>query len=195
MPIYKTDAERSAVMNAVESITAEWKQHGIRFYVDTRDHLTPGFKFNEWELKGVPLRVEVGPKDVEKKSVAIASRILLDGAETTAGRKPKSFVPQAGLADHIVQMLERIQSALFERALRFRKEHTYEARNYDELKEGIEKGFVRAYWAGSREDEEKIQQETKATIRCLPLEQPGTSGKCVYTGKDAQKIAIFARAY
>ena len=104
-------------------------------------------------------------------------------------------MPQAGLGDHLVQTLERIQSALFERALRFRKEHTYEARNYDELKEGIEKGFVRAYWAGSREDEEKIQQETKATIRCLPLEQPGTSGKCVYTGKDAQKIAIFARAY
>src|SRR5207249_4097487 len=78
VPIYKTDAERSTVMSAVEAITAEWKQHGIRFYVDTRDHLTPGFKFNEWELKGVPLRVEVGPKDVEKKSVALASRILLD---------------------------------------------------------------------------------------------------------------------
>src|SRR5438067_8593216 len=195
VPIYKTDTERSTVTSAVQAITADWKERGIRFHVDTRDHLTPGFKFNEWELKGVPLRVEVGPKDVEKKSVALASRILLDGAEMTAGRKPKSFVPQAGLGDHIVQMLERIQSALFERALRFRKEHTYEARNYDELKEGIEKGFVRAYWAGSREDEEKIQQETKATIRCLPLEQPGTPGKCVYTGKDAQKIAIFARAY
>jgi prolyl-tRNA synthetase len=195
VPIYKADAERSTVMTAVQTITADWKQRGIRFHVDTRDHLTPGFKFNEWELKGVPLRMEVGPKDVEKKSVALASRILLDGAETIPGRKPKSFVPQAGLGDHISQLLERIQTTLFERALRFRKEHTYEAKNYDELKQGIEKGFVRAWWAGSREDEETIQEETKATVRCIPLEQPGGSGKCVYTNKDADKLAIFAKAY
>jgi len=164
--------------------------------VDDRDHLTPGFKFNEWELKGVPLRVEVGPKDVEKKSVAIATRFALEEtAQSASVKKPKSFVPQQGLTEHIISLLGRLQTALFDRALRFRKEHTYEAKNYEELKQGVEKGFVRAWWAGSREDEETIQEETKATIRCIPIEQPGGTGKCVYTGKTADKIAIFARAY
>jgi len=199
VPIYKTDAERSTVMEAVSKITAEWKGR-IRFHVDERDHLSPGFKFNEWELKGIPLRVEVGPKDVQKGSVALAPRVIFGDAAQPApggkkGRKPKFFVPQAGLAEHLLKLMEDIQQGMFDRALRFREEHTFDARNYDELKQGIEKGFVRAYWAGSREDEEKIQEETKATIRCLPLEQPGVGGKCVYTGKDATQIAVFARAY
>jgi len=196
VPIYKSDDERAKVRTAVDAITADWKQRGIRFHVDERDHLTPGFKFNEWELKGVPLRVEVGPKDVEKKSVALASRILLEGTEAgTGGRKPKQFVPQAGLGEHIATMLERIQQALYQGALKFREEHTFEAKDYGELKQAIEKGFARAWWAGSREDEERIQEETKATIRVLPLDQPGGTGKCVYTGKEARQIAIFARAY
>ena len=92
-------------------------------------------------------------------------------------------------------LLTEIQQALYDRAFRFREEHTYEASNYDELKQGVEKGFVRGYWAGTREDEDKIQDETGATIRVLPLDQPATAGKCVYTGKPAQKIAVFARAY
>jgi prolyl-tRNA synthetase len=183
-------------MAAVEAITADWRDRGIRYHVDARDHLTPGFKYNEWEMKGVPLRVEIGPKDIEKKSVAIAARIALDQApQNTGGKKPKSFVPQQGVTDHIIGLLGQTQTALYERALRFRQEHSYEAANYDELKKGIETGFVRAWWAGSREDEEKIQEETKATIRCIPLEQRGGRGKCVYTGKEADTIAIFARAY
>jgi prolyl-tRNA synthetase len=196
VPIFKTDAERSSVMAAVQAITSDWPSRGIRFHVDDRDHLTPGFKFNEWELKGVPIRVEVGPKDVEKKSVAIATRFALDEtAQSASGKKPKSFVPQQGLTEHIITLLGTLQTALFDRALRFRKEHTYEAKSYEELKQGVEKGFVRAWWAGSREDEETIQEETKATIRCIPIEQPGGTGKCVYTGKTADTIAIFARAY
>lgn len=196
VPIFKTDAERATVMAAVDSITADWRERGIRCHVDTRDHLTPGFKFNEWELKGVPLRVEVGPKDVEKKSVALASRIVLDeAAQAAPGKKPKTFVPQQGLTEHVIGLLGELQRTLFNRALSFREEHTSEAKNYDELKQGIETGFVRAWWAGSREDEEKIQEETKATIRCIPLDQPGGTGRCVYTGKQADKIAIFARAY
>jgi prolyl-tRNA synthetase len=199
VPIYKTDAERSTVMEAVAKITAEWRGR-IRFHVDERDHLSPGFKFNEWELKGIPLRVEVGPKDVQKGSVALAPRVVFDAAAQPAaggkeGRKPKFFVPQAGLAEHLLKLMDEIQQGIFQRALRFREEHTFDAKNYDELKQAVEKGFVRAYWAGSREDEEKIQEETKATIRCLPLEQPGVGGKCVYTGKDATQIAVFARAY
>src|SRR5947209_19815413 len=113
VPIYKSDDERARVRAAVDTITADWRQRGIRFHIDDRDHLTPGYKFNEWELKGVPLRVEVGPKDVEKNSVALATRITLDGAEPAAGgKKPKQFLPQAGLGEQIAQILERMQQAL-----------------------------------------------------------------------------------
>ncbi|MBV8206622.1 MAG: proline--tRNA ligase [Acidobacteria bacterium] len=198
VPIFKNDAERAAVMAAVQAITADWRPRGIRFHIDERDHLTPGFKYNEWELKGVPLRVEVGPKDIEKKSVAIAPRIAQDNINANAaagGRKPKAFVPQQGLADQISSLLEQLQRTMYDRALRFRNEHTFEASNYDELKQGIESGFVRAWWAGSRDDEERIQEETKATIRCIPLEQPGGKGKCFYTGEEASQVAIFAKAY
>ncbi len=194
VPIYKTDAEKAAVMEAVQKITGGWKGR-IRFHVDERDHLTPGFKFNEWELKGIPLRLEVGPKDVQKQSVALAQRVILDGSVPEGGRKPKQFVPQAGLTEHVEKLLEQIQQGMFQRALKFREEHTYEAKNYEELKQKVEQGFVRCWWAGSRADEEKIQEETKATIRAILLEQPDGSGKCVYTGKEAKQIVVFARAY
>ncbi len=194
VPIYKTDAEKTTVMEAIDKITAEWRGR-IRFHVDTRDHLTPGYKFNEWEIKGVPLRMEVGPKDVQKQSVALAQRVLFDGSVPEGGKKPKSFVPQAGLTEHITKLMNDIQQGLFQRALKFREAHTFDAKDYNELKEMVEKGFVRCWWAGSRQDEEKIQEETKATIRVIPNDQPGGKGKCMYTGKDADKIAVFARAY
>jgi prolyl-tRNA synthetase len=195
VPIYKSDDERARVMATIAKITADWKGR-IRFHIDQRDHLSPGFKFNEWELKGVPLRMEIGPKDVEKQSVALAQRVQFDNAAAAAGgKKPKFFVPQQGLTEHVIGLLDKIQQGLYDRALKFREEHTYEAANYDELKDGIERGFVRCWWAGSREDEERIQEETKATIRAVPLLQPGGAGKCMYTGKPAEKIAIFARAY
>jgi prolyl-tRNA synthetase len=187
VPIYKNDTERSLVMEAVDKLTASWKGR-LRFKVDDRDQLTPGFKFNEWEIKGIPVRVEVGPKDVEKGSVAIARRDI-------PGKAGKSFVPQEGLTERLEALLEEIQQALFDRALRFREEHTFTATNYEELKQGIEKGFVRCYWAGSREDEQRIQDETRATIRCLPLDQPDVPGKCILTGKETTQQAIFARAY
>jgi prolyl-tRNA synthetase len=187
VPIFKSDAEKAKVMEAVQRLTADWKGK-FRFRVDEREQFSPGYKFNEWELKGVPVRVEVGPKDVEKGSVALARR-------DKPGKGGKSFVPQEGLESKLDSLLAQIQQSLYDRALRFREEHTYSASDYDELKSGVEKGFVRAYWAGTREDEEKIQDETGATIRVIPLEQPGTSGKCVYTGKDANQVAVFARAY
>jgi prolyl-tRNA synthetase len=187
IPIYKNDAERTAVMTAVEQITAAWKGR-LRFKLDDRDHLTPGFKFNEWELKGVPMRVEVGPKDVEKGSVAVARRDL-------PGKDGKSFVPQTGLVSHLEGLLAEIQQSLYDRALRFRKEHTFKASNYDELKDAVERGFVLCYWAGTTEEEKRVQEETKATIRVIPLEQPAQSGKCILTGKDTAQQVIFARAY
>jgi prolyl-tRNA synthetase len=187
VPIYKTDEERTKVLAAVDQITADWKGK-LRFKVDDRDNLSAGFKFNEWELKGVPVRIEVGPKDVEKGSVALARRDI-------PGRAGKSFVPQEGLTERISALLEEIQAALFARALAFRDERTADVSSYDELKQQVERGFARAYWAGSTEDEKRIQDETRATIRCIPLDQPGVSGKCFYTGKETDQVVIFARAY
>ena len=187
VPIYKNDAERSAVMGAVERITAPWKGR-LRFKIDDRDNLTPGFKYNEWEMKGVPVRVEVGPKDVEKGSVAVARRDM-------PGKAGKSFVPQAGLTEYLEELLATIQQNLYDRALQFRNDHTADVSNYDELKAQIERGFARAYWAGTTEDEKRIQDETRATIRCIPLEQPEAGGICVYTGKPATQLVIFGRSY
>src|SRR5581483_4015811 len=189
VPIFKTDAERAKVTEAVQRLTAEWKGK-LRFRVDDREQYSPGYKFNEWELKGVPIRVEVGPKDVEKGSVAVARR-------DKPGREGKSVLPQEGLLDRLASLLDQIQQALYDRALRFREEHTYAASDYGELKQGVEKGFVHCWWAGTREDEEKIQDETGATIRVILLDQaqPGGSGKCVYTGKESNRQAVFARAY
>lgn len=187
VPIYRNDAERSLVMEAVRRMTAEWKGR-LRFKVDDRDNLTPGFKFNEWELKGIPIRVEIGPKDVEKGSVAIARR-------DQPGREGKSFVPQEGLTDRLTMLLEEIQQALYQRALAFRKAHTADVTTYEELKQQVERGFARCYWAGTMEDEKRIQEETRATIRCIPLDQPQQAGRCIYTGKETTQQVIFARAY
>jgi prolyl-tRNA synthetase len=187
VPIYKNDAERSLVMEAVARITAGWKGR-LRFKVDDRDQLTPGYKFNEWEVKGVPVRVEVGPKDVEKGSVAIARRDM-------PGKAGKSFVAQDGLTERLEALMSEIQQALYDRALRFRADHTADVSSYDELKQQIDGGFARCYWAGTAEDEQRVQDETKATIRCIPLEQPDQAGHCVLTGKETTQQVIFARAY
>jgi prolyl-tRNA synthetase len=134
------------------------------------------------------VRVEIGPKDIDPATVGVARRDV-------PGKPGKSLVPQQGLAHHLEDLLANIQQSLYDRALKFRDAHTYEAANYEELRERVEQGFVRAYWAGTRQDEETIQEETGATIRVIPLDQPASAGKCVYTGRDSTRIAIFARAY
>jgi prolyl-tRNA synthetase len=187
VPIYKNDAERERVMAAVTALTAAWKGR-IRFKVDDRENLSPGFKYNEWELKGVPVRVEVGPKDVDKGTVAVARRDI-------PGREGKAFVPQEGLTERLTALLEEIQQALFDRALAFRASRTRAVSTYDELKAQIETGFAVAYWDGTTEDEKRIQDETRATIRCIPLDQPAEAGVCVYTGRPTGRQVIFARAY
>jgi prolyl-tRNA synthetase (EC 6.1.1.15) len=136
----------------------------------------------------VPLRVEVGPKDVEKGSAAVARRDV-------PGKEGKSFVPQEGLTERLTGLLDEIQTALFQRALAFREQRSAFVQTYDELKEQVERGFAWAYWDGSTEDEKRIQDETRATIRCIPLDQPGTAGKCVYTGRETTRQVVFARAY
>ena len=127
------------------------------------------------------MRVEVGPKDVEKGSVAVARRDM-------PGRAGKSFVPQAGLVAHIEALMVDIQNGLYDRALRFREDRTADVTTYADLKVQIESGFARAYWAGDTADEKRVQDETKATIRCIPIDQPGTAGTCIYTGKETTQI-------
>jgi prolyl-tRNA synthetase len=187
VPIYKEDSERARVLETIDRLLREW---GDRFRVklDDRDHLTAGFKFNEWELKGVPVRVEVGPRDVANGTAAIARRDV-------PGREGKAFVSQAALADQIAGLLDTIQQNLFDRALRFREEHTQDVSTYDELKEAVETGFARAYWAGTTEEEKRIQDETRATIRLVPFDQRGAAGRCVYSGRETDQQVIFARAY
>ena len=187
VPIYKNDAEKALVMDAVKRITTGWKGT-IRFKIDEREHLTAGFKFNEWEVKGVPVRIEVGPKDVEKGSVALARRDI-------PGRDGKSFVPQDGLTERVVALLAEIQTALYQRALTFRADHTTTVTSYDELKVAIETGFAVCWWDGDSADEKRIKEETRATIRCIPNDQPGGSGTCIYTGRPATKTVVFARSY
>jgi len=188
VPIYKNDDEKSKVMAAVERLNKELTGAGIRTKVDTREQLSPGFKFNDWELRGVPLRLEIGPRDVDQNVVVLARRDV-------PGKPGKQSVSQDQLAPTVQALLDTIQASLLARATKFRDDNTFEAKNYDEFKERIGQGFVRAWWAGSDEDEKRVQQETKATHRCYPLDQPGGEGVCFYTGKPATRMAIFARAY
>ena len=186
VPIFKSDAERSKVMPVVEAIRKQLVD-AVRVKVDDRDD-TPGFKFNDWEMRGVPLRIEVGPKDVDKGTVVLARRDV-------PGREGKAFVPQAGLLEAVQSLLATIQSDMLKRATEFRNANTHEPKSYDEFKSIIEDGFARAWWCGERQCEADIKEETKATTRCIPLDQPGGSGVCVHCGKPATEVAIFGKAY
>ena len=195
VPIYKSDEERASVLENAQRLRKELIGTGVRVKVDEREGMSPGFKFNDWEMRGVPFRVELGPKDVAKNSVVLARR-------DRPGKEGKSFAPQQGIAGAVTQMLDEIQQALFDRALQFRKANTVEPHNYDEFKQAVENGFAYSFWCGSGECEENIKNETKATMRCIPLDQTlgGTMpaekpAKCIYCGSAAQERAIFARAY
>jgi prolyl-tRNA synthetase len=186
VPIYKNDEEKSKVMEVVERVQAELK--GFRVQVDARSELTPGFKFNDWEMRGVPLRIEIGPKDVAKGSVAFARRDI-------PGRAGKSFVPQTQLASQVAEILDTIQASLHERALAFRQAHTYEPKDYAELADIVQHGWAYSWWCGSPECEAKVKEDTKATTRCIPLDQEDEVGRCLVCGKPASKKVYFARAY
>jgi prolyl-tRNA synthetase len=186
VPIYKNDEEKSRVLEVVDRIEKECA--GFRVQVDRREELTPGFKFNEWELRGVPLRIEVGPKDVEKGTVAFARRDM-------PGKAGKSFVSQDQLSSQVAAALEDIQAALFQRALDFRQANTYDPQDYEELKQVVQKGWAFSWWCGSAECEAKVKEDTKATTRCIPLDQPGGSGPCIVCGRESTEKVYFARAY
>ena len=188
VPIFKNDAERGPVMEAVERTRSALAGADIRVKVDHRDDLTPGFKFNDWELRGVPLRIEIGPKDVAKGTVALARR-------DQPGKGGKSFVSQDGLAGTVADTLADIHASLFDRALEFRKAHTRDPKDYAEFKRVVEDGWAFSWWCGDRECEAQIKEDTKATTRCIPLEQPGGMGTCIHCGQPAREKAMFAKAY
>jgi prolyl-tRNA synthetase len=188
VPIYKTDDEKATVLENARRLQRELVDAGVRVKMDEREGTSPGFKFNDWEMRGVPLRLELGPKDVAKSSVVLARR-------DRPGKEGKSFVPQQGIAAAVTQQLAEIQQALFDRALAFRKANTADAAEYGELKKAVETGFAFSWWCGSEDCEAKIKEETKATMRCIPIEQPEGTGKCVYCGNEASEKAIFAKAY
>jgi prolyl-tRNA synthetase len=188
VPIFKTDEEKATVLENANALRKELVQGGIRVKMDEREGMSPGFKFNDWEMRGVPLRLELGPKDVAKGSVVLARR-------DKPGKEGKTFVPQAGLVAAVESLLLEIQKSLYDRALAFRLANTAEPGNYDEFKQAVEKGFALSWWCGNEDCEARIKEETKATMRCIPIEQKGGAGKCVYCGRDAKDRAIFARAY
>jgi len=188
VPIFKTDEERATVLENAQRLRKELVDAGVRVKVDEREGMSPGFKFNDWEMRGVPLRIELGPKDVAKGSVVLARR-------DRPGKEGKSFVQQAGIGAAVTAALEEIQKALHDRALEFRKANTVETSEYAEFKNAVEKGFALSWWCGGGDCEAKIKEETKATMRCIPLDQERGDGKCVYCGQAAHDKAIFAKAY
>jgi prolyl-tRNA synthetase len=190
VPIWKSGNhdEKAKVLEGVERIKRALGER-VRLEIDAREEHSPGWRFNEWELRGVPLRIEIGPKDIAKDQVVLARR---DTGE-------KFAIPQEQLAERVSLLLDEIQKNLFERAKRFRDENTFELDDYEKFKEFMEgegsRGFVRAYWCGERECESQIKAETKASTRCIPFEQPSRPGRCIRCGKAAKEQAIFAKAY
>ncbi|HEV2340606.1 MAG TPA: proline--tRNA ligase [Candidatus Acidoferrales bacterium] len=188
VPIFKSDEEKKTVFEAARKMSKELIAAEIRVKIDERDGMSPGFKFNDWEMRGVPLRIELGPKDVASGNCVLARR-------DRPGREGKTTVSQQGIAPVAGKLLGEIQEALFQRALEFRKANTVTPKDYGEFKAAVEKGFAMAHWCGSAECEAKIKEETRATMRCIPLEQTSGPGKCIFCGKAAAEQAIFARAY
>jgi prolyl-tRNA synthetase len=179
---------RETVLPKAQAIRDELVARGIRVVLDDRDTQTPGWKFNEWELRGVPLRLEIGPKDIEKSQVVLARR----------DTREKSFVPMEGLGGHVEGQLTTIQRTLYERALAFREEHTTRTDSYEEFKQIMDgrPGFVISPWCGSAECEANIKAETQATIRNIPFDGQSTTGKaCLKCGSQATTYAWFAKAY
>ena len=187
VPIYKGADQLEEIAKVAISIKQNLEEKGVSVKFDDRDNVKPGFKFNDYELKGVPLRIAIGPKDLENNQVELARRDTLE----------KSYVPQAELADLIPVLLKEIQDELYHKAKSFRDAHMTEVNSFEEFKEVLETkgGFISAHWDGTSETETAIKEATKATIRCIPLDGEAASGMCVYSGKPSTKRVLFAKAY
>lgn len=187
VPIYKTEEERAQIGELADQLIAELKPQGLTVKFDDRDTHRPGFKFAEWELKGVPLRIAVGARDMANGTVELARRDI----------QTKETVSQEGLSARIVGLLDEIQESIYNKALKFRQENTKEVDTYEEFKRVLDEtpGFISAHWDGTAETEKRIKEETKATIRCIPLDSKDEAGQCILTGKPSQRRVLFARAY
>src|SRR5690554_2896499 len=187
VPIFRNDEEFEAVSNEADKLTKELRKLGISVKYDNRTNQKPGFKFNEYELKGVPVRIALGPKDLENGTFEVARRDTLT----------KEIVAKDNIVSHIESLLNEIQESLFNKAMNYRNEHITEVNDFEEFKDLLENkgGFISAHWDGTVETEEKIKELTKATIRCVPLNQKEETGKCVLTGKPSKGRVLFAKAY
>ena len=186
VPIYKNQEQLDAINDKVNTLTSQFKNLGISLKYDNADNKKPGWKFSEYELKGVPVRIAIGARDLENGTVEVMRRDTLQ-------KETMSF---DGIAEHIKSLLDDIQANIFKKALDYRASVTREVNSYEEFKVEIEKGgFISAHWDGTPETEEKIKEETKATIRCIPLEGDKTPGKCMVTGRPSACRVLFARAY
>lgn len=190
VPIWRKDEERSAVMEMVEKVEKMLKGAGVRVMADTSDQENPGWKFNEHEMRGVPLRIEIGPKDVAKNAVVFARR-------DRPGKEGKEFgIPVDTAHTVAAEWLDDIQQSLLQKATTFRDENTVEVETMEAFEEAIAANkWVRAWWSGTDDQEREIKEKTKATVRCIPIDQPGGAEKCFYTGETASEVAVFAKAY
>jgi prolyl-tRNA synthetase len=186
VPIFRSAQEREGVMEAVERVRRSLAD--FRVWVDLREEVTPGYKFNDWEMRGVPLRLEIGPRDVAEGTVALARRDV-------PGKEGKTVVRQEGLPAVVGDRLAEIQRSLYDRALSFRKDHTHLPGSYDEFRESVQQGWAEAWWCGEPECELQIKEDTKATTRVIPFDQPGGAGPCIRCSRPAKERAVFARAY
>jgi prolyl-tRNA synthetase len=187
VPIYKTEEERQSVVAFFKTIQKDFREKGIRTKIDDRDTHKPGFKFAEWEYKGVPLRLAVGPRDLANGTVEIARRDI----------KSKESILQSDLIEYVAELLPKIQQSLYDKAKAFRDSRITHVSSWEEFEKALEEkpGFIAAHWDGTTETELMIKEKTKATIRCIPYDAVEESGNCVLTGKPSQKKVLFARAY
>lgn len=187
VPIYKGEDELRAIVERMETIAVQLKAKGISVKIDDRDNVRSGFKFAEYELKGVPVRLAIGPRDLAGGTVELARRDTLT----------KESVPVEGIAERIERLLGDIQAGIYEKALRFRDSMITKVDSYDEFKRVLEEkgGFILAHWDGTPETEERIKAETKATIRCIPVDAPAEEGTCMISGKPSHRRVLFAKAY
>ncbi len=187
VPIYKKEEELTQIVEMADKIASRLKHLGISVKVDDDDNRKPGWKFAQYELQGVPVRLAIGPRDLENQTVELARRDTLT----------KEVLPAAGIEEHIKKLLDEIQTSIFQRALSFRRENTHKADSYEEFRNILNEkgGFILAHWDGTDETELKIKEETKATIRCILLDGDDEAGKCMVTGKPSERRVVFARAY
>ncbi len=186
VPIFRNDEEKQQVMEYAEIVKKALS--AFRIKLDDRFEQTPGFKFNDWEMRGVPLRIEIGPRDVADGKVVIARRDI-------PGKAGKSFVELNALSHTVQQLLDELHQAMLQKATKFRDDHITAAATYDDLKEAVQNGWAYSHWCESRECEAKIKEDTKATTRCIPLSQDHSKGTCVVCGKETTTKAYFAKAY